>query len=97
MAVEQRRDIGELIADRGLVSRALAQAARAALLRHRQAGLPVAVWRDGAVAWVPAEEIDPTLGDETGSAFSATDAPDHSGAMVVGGAAGFPGGRTPSP
>lgn len=32
-------------------------AVREALARHRLAGNPVAVWRNGRVEWVPPEEI----------------------------------------
>ena len=32
-------------------------AVRDALIRHKQAGLPIVIWRDGAVVWVPPEEI----------------------------------------
>jgi hypothetical protein len=36
---------------------ALTQAVREALLRHKQAGDPVATWRDGRVVWVQPEDI----------------------------------------
>lgn len=36
---------------------ALREAVREALLRHKQAGNPVAVWRDGRVVWIPPEDI----------------------------------------
>ncbi|MGH2370855.1 MAG: hypothetical protein ACRDI2_21980 [Chloroflexota bacterium] len=61
MRTEPQRDIGELLADTSLVTDALRQAAREALLRHQQAGLPVAIWRDGRVQWVAPEELDPSL------------------------------------
>ena len=40
---------------------ALARSVRAALLRHKQIGNPVAIWRDGKVVWIdPADiPIDP--------------------------------------
>ena len=31
---------------------------REALLFHKLLGAPIAVWRDGAGAWIPAEEIE---------------------------------------
>jgi len=36
---------------------ALREAVREALLRHKQAGNPVVVWRDGRVVWIPPEDI----------------------------------------
>lgn len=35
---------------------AASRGVRAALVRHKQAGVPVAVWRDGRVVLIPAEE-----------------------------------------
>ncbi|HVC95691.1 MAG TPA: hypothetical protein VND64_18500 [Pirellulales bacterium] len=32
--------------------------AREALLQHKRAGNPIAVWRDGQVVWIPPEEIE---------------------------------------
>jgi hypothetical protein len=40
-----------------LIEDALALAVREALLRHRQAGNPIAVWRDGQVVWIAPEDI----------------------------------------
>jgi len=37
--------------------KALRTAVGEALLRHKQAGNPVAVWRNGRVVWIPPEEI----------------------------------------
>lgn len=51
---------GPLIArvdDVSLILHAMRQGVREALARHREMGNPVAVWRDGRVVWIPAEEI----------------------------------------
>ena len=40
-----------------LVEQALALAVREALLRHKQAGNPIAVGRDGQVVWIAPEDI----------------------------------------
>lgn len=40
-----------------LILRALSQAVREALMRHKQAANPVAVWRNGRVEWVKPENI----------------------------------------
>jgi len=39
------------------ILQALRQAVREALLDHKRAGNPVAIWRDGRVVWIPPEEI----------------------------------------
>jgi hypothetical protein len=36
---------------------AMARAVRRALLRHKQAGNPIAAWRHGKVVWIPPEKI----------------------------------------
>jgi len=36
---------------------AVRQGVQDALRRHKQAGNPVAIWRDGQVVWIPPEEI----------------------------------------
>ena len=55
---ETQRSIEEIFSDGRPVDSALAEAAREALLLHKRLGLPIAVWRDGAVVWVTAEEIE---------------------------------------
>lgn len=35
----------------------MSQAVREALAQHRRAGHPVAVWRNGRVEWIPAQDI----------------------------------------
>jgi hypothetical protein len=49
--------ISVLLADREKINQALAKAVQDALLKHKQAGNPVAIWRDGKVVWIPPEEI----------------------------------------
>ncbi len=39
------------------MSKIMGEAVRQALLQHKRAGNPIAVWRDGKVVWIPAEEI----------------------------------------
>jgi hypothetical protein len=46
------------------IERALRAAVRDALLRHKRDGDPVAVWREGRVVWLQANEI-PSLSDES--------------------------------
>ena len=47
----------ERINDHTRILDALRQAVREALLNHKRAGNPVAVWQNDRVAWVPADEI----------------------------------------
>lgn len=56
----------ERIHDTDRILRALRQAVHEALLDHKRTGDPVAIWRDGRVVWVPAEEIPDTLGQTDG-------------------------------
>jgi hypothetical protein len=51
------RPLSERVRDIKLIERALRRAVREALLRHKQAGNPIAVWRDGAVVWIAPEDI----------------------------------------
>lgn len=57
MADHYRDRIEEAIADLEKITEALATGAREALKRHKQAGNPVVVWRDGKMVWIKPEEI----------------------------------------
>lgn len=59
MAVkEKHRDkITEAFADPEKITQALAQGVRDALLKHKQAGNPVVVWREGKAVWIAPEDI----------------------------------------
>ena len=43
---------------------AMREAVREALLRHKQAGHPVAAWQDGRVVWIQPEDISLAEGHE---------------------------------
>ncbi|HEY9850061.1 MAG TPA: hypothetical protein V6D28_11420 [Leptolyngbyaceae cyanobacterium] len=45
------------ITDEEKITKALAEAVRDALRKHKALGNPVAAWRDGKVVWIPPEEI----------------------------------------
>jgi hypothetical protein len=47
----------ERLRDVTLIEQALAQAVREALHRHKQAGNPVAVWRNGRTVWIGPDDI----------------------------------------
>jgi len=40
-----------------LIDKALKQGVQEALLKHKQAGNPIVVWRDGKIVWLKPEEI----------------------------------------
>ena len=54
----RRRPLTELLRDNRLIEDAINRAVREALLRHKQAGNPVADWRDGQVVWIAPEDIE---------------------------------------
>jgi hypothetical protein len=58
-------DLDEVLADSRKVETALRDAVRQALLRHKQAGNPVVVWRNGKVEIVPPEGLE--IGAESGA------------------------------
>ena len=43
----RRKDIGALLADRKVVETAMRRGVLNAFIRHKQAGMPVVVWRNG--------------------------------------------------
>ena len=47
----------ERVEDLPRILKAMTEAVREALLRHKRLGNPVAVWRDGRVVWLSPEEI----------------------------------------
>jgi hypothetical protein len=55
---EDPRSPSERVDDLPRILEAMGQGVREALLRHKRAGNPIAVWRDGAVVWIPPEEIE---------------------------------------
>jgi hypothetical protein len=58
MASEPARDISELLSDPEVIAQAADEAIQDVILRHKQMGLPMAVWKDGGVAWVAPEELE---------------------------------------
>ena len=51
------RPLGDRLRDVRLIEQALVRAVRDALKRHKQAGLPIAVWRDGRAVWIEPDDI----------------------------------------
>ena len=55
---KKRKDkIAEAFANPEKITQAVAKGVRDALLKHKQAGNPIVVWRDGKIVWLDPEEI----------------------------------------
>lgn len=55
---EPRKDIHRIfVEDRHLIDEALKRGVRDAMLRHKEAGLPVVIYRDGKTVWVKPEDL----------------------------------------
>ena len=58
MKTEEEKDVNRiLVEDRHLIDEALKQGVRDAMLRHKEAGLPVVIYRDGKAVWVKPEDL----------------------------------------
>ena len=57
MKTEQAKDIDRLFREGTPIDDALKAATREAYRKHKQAGLPVLVWKDGQGVWLPPEQI----------------------------------------
>jgi hypothetical protein len=58
MADQPEVDIETAMIDGALIDEAMDEAAANAIEAHRRVGLPLAVWRNGKVEWIDAEEAD---------------------------------------
>ena len=58
MATQSHKDIGAIFREGVLIDRAMATAAREAILRHKQLGQPMSIWRDGKTVLVSPEELE---------------------------------------
>jgi hypothetical protein len=56
--MRQRDHIDEMLADKEKIKSAVVSAVREAVLRHKQAGNPIVVMKDGKMVWLKPEEID---------------------------------------
>lgn len=52
-----RPDIDKIFAEGRLIDEAIRESVRSALLMHKRAGNPVAVWRDGKVVMLKPENL----------------------------------------
>ena len=59
MKANVERDVNRIFVEEGhVIDDAVRKAAREAILQHRREGLPVAIYRNGEVVWVDANELD---------------------------------------
>ena len=59
MKAEAAKDRNRIFVEEGhLIDEALKKGTREAILRHKQAGLPIAIYRDGKTVWVQPEDLD---------------------------------------
>jgi len=55
---EKHKDkISEAFSNPDIITKALAQGVKEALIQHKRSGNPIVVWRDGKVVWLKPEEI----------------------------------------
>ena len=57
MKKKSEKSIDEIFKEGSLIDNALKKAIQETLLRHKQAGNPIVVWRDGKIVWLKPEEI----------------------------------------
>jgi hypothetical protein len=59
MKAEAAKDLNRIFVEDGqLIDEALKKGVRDAILRHKQAGLPIAIYRDGKTVWIEPEHLD---------------------------------------
>lgn len=57
MATEGQKDILRLFREGKPIDDAMNAAVREVVLRHKQLGMPLVVWRDGKIVWIRPEDI----------------------------------------
>ena len=57
MKKKSEKSIDEIFKEGFPIDNALKKAVQEALVRHKQAGNPIVVWRDGKIVWLKPEEI----------------------------------------
>jgi hypothetical protein len=58
MKQPKNKDIDAIFRAGTPIDRAIAAGARDAIRRHKQAGVPMVIWRDGKPVWVDAAELE---------------------------------------
>ncbi|MBI5408765.1 MAG: hypothetical protein HZA14_05305 [Nitrospirae bacterium] len=54
---KHKDDVEKAFSDPEIITQALIQGVREALLKHKQAGNPIVIWKDGKAVWLKPEEI----------------------------------------
>ena len=58
MKAEAQKDVNRIFVEDGhLIDEARKQGVRDAMLRHKEAGLPVVIYRDGKAVWVMPQDL----------------------------------------
>ena len=58
MEEEKNKDkVEEAFSNPEIITRAMVQGVREALLKHKQAGNSIVIWKDGKIVWLKPEEI----------------------------------------
>ena len=58
MKADAKKDVNRILVEDGrLIDEALKQGVRDAMLRHKEAGLPVVIYRDGKAVWVMPQDL----------------------------------------
>ena len=57
MKKKSEKSIDDIFKEGTPIDNALKKAVQEALVRHKQAGNPIVVWRDGKIVWLKPEEI----------------------------------------
>lgn len=58
MSRRPSREVERIIRDGAAIDRAIVAARRRVIQRHRQLGVPLAIWRGGQVVEVPPESVE---------------------------------------
>jgi hypothetical protein len=64
MTQDHDKDIDAIFREGTPIDRAMQAATRDAIKRHKQAGLPMLVWRDGQTVLMSPEELEAALPDD---------------------------------
>jgi hypothetical protein len=64
MTQDNGKDIDAIFREGTLIDRAMQAATREAIKQHKQAGLPMVVWRDGQTVLMSPEELEAALPDD---------------------------------
>ncbi len=57
MTTPTRKSMRSVLTDETTIQAAFLDAHREAIRQHRMANLPMVVWRDGAVVWIPPDQL----------------------------------------